>query len=66
MELCIKRGRHQTENFSIQNVFYLLLVPKTSPIDKATSDDMEWDWVVLGIVIGAVAFAILCLILGIM
>jgi len=26
---------------------------------------MEWDWVVLGIVIGAVAFAILCLILGI-
>ena len=46
--------------------FYLLLVPKTSPTDATKSDDMEWDWLVLGIVIGAVAFAILCLILGIM
>lgn len=40
-------------------------VPKTSPTDAAKSDDLEWDWLVLGIVIGAVAFAILCLILGI-
>ena len=47
-------------------MFSLLLVPKTSPTNKATSDEMEWDWLVLGVVIGAVALAVLCLILGIM
>ncbi|KAL9988952.1 hypothetical protein ACROYT_G003450 [Oculina patagonica] len=38
---------------------------KTSPTSKATSDGQEWDWMILGIVIGVVILAILILVAGV-